>query len=117
MKHIKAERAGTFFTKRKNSFIKNKILNIRVLNRIIFCLISLLIVYYLGSINDLSIKGFQIVDFKKQISNFTAVNDNLELKIMSLSSYNNIIVRVNELKMVVAKEIEYLPINTVVAKK
>ncbi len=99
------------------SFNENKLINIKVLNYILLSLIISLGIFYLSGMNDLSITGYKIEELNKQKNDYASTNEDLELKIMSLSSYGNIISRVNGLKMVAVKEIEYLSAATVVAKK
>jgi len=87
------------------------------LNYILLSIIILLGIFYLSGMNDISIKGYKIEKLNKQKNDYASTNEGLELKIISLSSYGNIISRVNGLKMVAVKEIEYLSAATMVAKK
>ncbi len=98
-------------------FNKNKLINLKVLNYILLSVIILLGIFYLYGMNDISIKGYKIEELNKQKNDYASTNEDSELKIISLSSYGNIISRVNGLKMVAVKEIEYLSAATFVAKK
>ncbi|OIO06594.1 hypothetical protein CO115_03335 [Candidatus Falkowbacteria bacterium CG_4_9_14_3_um_filter_36_9] len=107
--------------KGKNSFCKNKInrkFNIKIFNNILLILIILLGVYYIIGINDLSIKGFQLLETKKIMNELNDENSDLEATTMSLQSYNNLNSRVKDLSMIPAGNIDYLSSkNDIVAKK
>ena len=97
---------------------KNNFLNFKIINQVIFIIIIILGVYYLSGTNDLAVKGFKLSELKDQQSQLAKENQDLELKVMSLDSYNNITSRVRGLRMVAANEIDYLAVGAAtVAKK
>jgi len=96
---------------------KNNTTASKTINRIIYIVIIILGLTYLSIINDLSIKGYQIENLTESKNGYATANQDLELEITALSSYDNIISRVNDLKMVAVKNIDYLSAATIVAKK
>ena len=66
----------------------------------------------------MAVKGFKLSELKDQQSQLAKENQDLELKVMSLDSYNNITSRIKDLKMVAANEVVYLTAGAaMVAKK
>lgn len=103
--------------KKYNNF-KNKYLNIKMFNRLIIVTIIFLGVWYVASINDLSIKGYLLKDLKDKKSEVGLIKHSLELKIMDLSSLGNLDQRVKNLKLVAAGAIDYVSAQaSMVAKK
>lgn len=97
--------------------IKN-FLNLKIINKIIFFVIIVFGVYYLASVNDLTVKGFKSEELREKNKQLARENESLELATMSLGSYSNINFRIKKLKMVVANNIDYIEANaTIVAKK
>lgn len=93
-------------TKERN---KNKTkINLRLFNKILFIVILIGSVYYITGTNDLAVKGFKLQELKKQAMDLNNSNNELELKTMSLSSYNNLDERVRELSMVPTSDISYI---------
>ncbi len=91
---------------------------LRFINKLLLLLILFSSVYFIVSINDLSIKGFVLEDLKKQAKELEKNNQNLELSMTELKSYDNIIARTKELQMVKVDKIDYITvINGGVAKK
>ena len=104
--------------KTETKVFKNNFLNLKIINQAIFIIIIILGVYYLSGTNDLAVKGFKLSELKDQQSQLAKENQDLELKVMSLDSYNNITSRVRGLRMVAANEIDYLAAGAAtVAKK
>ena len=90
----------------------------KIIIKFIFCLIIICGISYVVSVNNLSIKGFVLADLKSKVSELQKENENIELKVMNLESYENIIKRVNELKMVKVDKIDYIiKANDFVAKR
>lgn len=112
-------------TNTKKEFCENKInkkinrlFNFRNLNKFLFIIIVAVGVYYLSGINDLTVKGFKLQEEKGKINLLKEENAVLGLKVTNLESYNNLSERAKELKMVAAREIDYLTIQSgIVAKK
>jgi len=98
---------------------KNKIIILqKIIIKFIFCLIIICGISYVISVNNLSIKGFVLADLKLKVSELQKENENIELKVMNLESYENINKRANELKMVKVDKIDYITkINDFVAKR
>lgn len=98
---------------------ENKIfLNLAKLNKAMFLLFIAGFVCYVSSVNDLSVKGFKLQEMKKQVAEIEANNKELELKVMNLSSYNNLSERINGFSMVPAGSVSYVANkNEAVAKK
>lgn len=108
-KQKKIKKSGT---KRDYNTISNFV-NKLLLVIIIFSGISFVI-----SINDLSIKGFMLEELKKETYSISVENENIELLVMELESYENIANRADELKMVKVDAIEYIKVSDeAVAKK
>lgn len=74
----------------------------------LFLLIIICGVYYITSINDLSVKGFKLLEFKEKINRLNSENNKLELEAMSLESYSDLNQRVKRLNMVAVGEIDYI---------
>ena len=85
---------------------KNKIY--KILIKINCVLIILLGLFYIISINDLSIKGFTLNKIKNNSMVLAKENEDMELKIMDLKSYDSINQRANGLRMVKVDKIDYI---------
>ena len=97
-----------FFENNLAPFFKKYILNIKTLNKILFIAIIVLGIFYIAGTNDLAIQGFGLSDLKEQRNKLADENKKLELKAMTLSSYNAISEKINNLKMVAVGEINYI---------
>lgn len=89
-------------------FFKKSIFNLKALNKILFVSIIVLGIFYVAGINDLSIQGFALSDLREQRNKLADENKKLELRAMTLSSYNVISGKVANLKMVAVGEIDYI---------
>ncbi len=90
----------------------------KIIIKFIFCLIVICGISYIASVNNLSIKGFVLIDLKTKVLELQKENENIELKVMSLESYENITERAKELKMVKVDKINYITkVNDFVAKR
>ena len=99
-------------------FFKKHLLSLKNLNKILVVAIIVLGVCYVAGTNDLSIQGFALSNLKEQRNKLADENKKLELKAMTLSSYNVISGKVDNLKMVAVGEIDYINRgNGIVAKK
>ena len=97
---------------------KNRIINLKMFNQIIFVLIIALGVYYVAGMNDLTVKGFKLQELKIGAQETADENTRLEQKIMSLKSNKDLSKRVGELDMVAVGNVEYISaISGAVAKK
>lgn len=101
--------------KRQN---KKILVNLVVANKILFFFLLVGFIYYITGTNDLAVKGFELQELKKQVAEIDNNNKELELKVMSLSSYNKLTEKVQGLSMVPAGSISYVAkTNEAVAKK
>ncbi|MDO8668405.1 MAG: hypothetical protein Q7K35_04950 [bacterium] len=99
-------------------FIKKQVLNLKTLNKVLFASMIVLGIFYIAGTNDLSIQGFALSDLKAERNKLSDENKKLELKAMTLSSYNVISGKIENLKMVAVGEIDYINGSyDVVAKK
>ncbi len=93
-------------------------IDLKKINISIFSILSVLGIFYLVSISDLTVKGFALQELKSQadsISNEKLLN---EEKINKLQSYYYLSSRTKDLNMVAIGDIEYLNKNaTALAKK
>jgi len=91
---------------------------LKFINKFLLLIIIFSGISFVVSINDLSIKGFMLEKLKKESYNLSVENENIELLVMELESYDNIIKKAEELKMVKVDSIEYIEVNDeAVAKK
>ncbi len=98
-----------------NYGLKNKLnkrrFNLRVLNKILFFALFVLVVGYLACVNDIAIQGFVLTDLRQNIKELNKKNSNLELKIMMLESYDNVSKRASRLKMVKADDVDFMQVT------
>ncbi|MBU0897778.1 cell division protein FtsL [Patescibacteria group bacterium] len=96
----------------------SKFLNLKIINLAILFIIIVSGVYYLIGTNDLTVKGFSQEKLREKNRQLAKENENLELSITSLSSYNNINSRIKNLKMVAVNNVDYLEVGVnVVARR
>ena len=89
-----------------------------LINKIIAVLIITGGVYFVLSINDLSVKGFILEDLESRTIKLANENNNTELQIMELESYGNLQKRAVDMTMVKVDKIEYITLtNAAMAKK
>lgn len=89
--------------------LQNKNTNkLKLFNRVVFSLIIMLGASYLVGVNDLSIKTLVLQQQKKKIFKLKNDANDLELRVMSLSSYNNLSERLNGLDLVKVDKISYV---------
>lgn len=99
-------------------FFKKTLLNLKTLNKVLFAAMIVLGVLYIAGTNDLAIRGFELSDLKEQRNKLANENKKLELKAMTLSSYNIISGKIDSLKMVAVGEIDYISAGSgIVVKK
>ena len=90
----------------------------RILNRVIIFLIIAGGISFVLTINDLSIKGFVVRDLKEKTARLENENEDVELKIMELESFEGLSQKVMDMKMVKVDKIDYITvIDEVVVKK
>lgn len=95
--------------KKQKRFIKSKkTINFKKINFIIAALVVLSGIYYLIGVNDFSIKAFVLSEQRGKLSQLKGQNNELELKVMHLSSYNNLSKKIENLKMVKVDKIDYI---------
>lgn len=100
-------------TKNKKSPIKqkrsrNRLSYIAWLNKGLFLLLLGLCVCFAANINDLSIKAFVLRDLHAEAAQVARENEEIELMVMRLESYEHIARRAQELDMVKVDRIDYL---------
>ncbi|MBU0646849.1 cell division protein FtsL [Patescibacteria group bacterium] len=96
----------------------HRITNLKIINLAILFIIIVSGVYYLIGTNDLTVKGFSQEKLREKNRQLAKENENLELSITSLSSYNNINSRIKNLKMVAVNNVDYLEVGVnVVARR
>jgi hypothetical protein len=89
-----------------------------IVNAVIYIFIFMGGIYYIAGINDLSIKGFKLQDLKNRSVVIKKENEDLELQIMRLESYENLTARAAEISMVRVDRIDYVSAaNDEVAKR
>lgn len=89
----------------------------KLFNRVLLALIVVAGAGYLAGVNDLAINSYVLQQHKKQFNEVKNQNNELEVKVMSLSSYNNLSQKIGGLKMVKVDSVDYLNPVTAVAKK
>lgn len=89
-------------------FFKKNVFSFKALNKVLFVFIIVLGIFYIAGTNDLAIQGFALSDLKEQRNKLTAENKKMENRAMTLSSYNVISERIDNLKMVAVGEINYI---------
>lgn len=103
--------------KQKETKTKNK-KYLKYANRFLLGSIILSCVFYIISINNLSIKGFILNELKTKTTVLANENENYEILVMDLESFNNLEERAENLKMVKVNEVEYFTISSgAMAKK
>ncbi|MBU1684384.1 hypothetical protein KKC56_02890 [Patescibacteria group bacterium] len=95
---------------------KNKLLTVKTLNIFLFLVIVAIGIYYLTIINDLTVKGFQLMSLQKNVTRLINENKDINSKSTSLKSYNNLSQRAKDLNMVaVGDEVNYIIIMNEIA--
>lgn len=90
---------------------KNYLDYVRILNKVILCLILLNAAYFVMNVNDLSIKGFVLNSQKAKLYALSEENRNFELQITELSSLESIEKRAKSMRLVKVDKIDYLTVN------
>ena len=83
-----------------------------LVNKILISAIILSGVWFVITVNDLSIKGFVINELKLELRELKAVNEELSIAVMELESFEQIEERAQELKMVKVDTIEYIEVGS-----
>lgn len=109
----------TTFKKEKEEGRINKIrINIKIFNKLLYLAIIISSICYIGSANDLTVKGFELQKLKKDLISKQEENNKNELEVMSMNSYNNLNDRVKNLNMVAVGKVDYIEFSdTAMAKK
>ena len=102
----------------KKPTVKNKNINLRFVNIGIFSILSVLGVFYLISVSDLTVRGFALQELKSQAMAINSDKLANEEKVNKLQSYYSLSARTKGLNMVAIGDIEYLNSNSpTLAKK
>ena len=96
---------------------KCKFLNIKIINSCLLIVIILCGGFYMVSVNDLIIKGFELQGLKKDFNKINEDTVEYELKILALESNNNLSKRAEKLEMVAVEEMEFISVSGGVAMK
>jgi len=88
--------------------VKQKKNKLRFVNLSLFCLLVVFSASYLWGTSDASIKSYILGQKKKEANKIKNTNNELELRAMSLSSYNNLSKKLADLKMVKVDKIDYI---------
>jgi len=89
-----------------------------VFNKFLFFMIIAGGVYFILSINDLSVKGFVLQELRLKSQELTKENKLAENRITELESYENIQTRALNMNLVKADKIDYITItNEAMARK
>ena len=83
-------------------------LDLKKFNSLLFISIIVFGVCYLLTMNDLSVKGFQLQELKKEAKDLNDDNKNLELETMNLASYGNLSERIAALRIVKAGKANFI---------
>lgn len=92
-------------------------IDLRKINISIFSLLSILGVFYLVSISDLTVKGFALQELKTQAASVNDEKLTNEEQINKLQSYYSLSLRTKGLDMVAIGDIEYLNKNAAALAK
>lgn len=88
--------------------IKQKENKLKLINAVLFCMLVIFSVSYLLGTNDVAIKSYVMQQKKKAAKKIINDNNELELKVMSLSSYSDLSKKVASLNMVKVDKIDYI---------
>jgi hypothetical protein len=118
MEQIQNQKTSTFSARSLQLFLANKARIHSYLNKAIILGIVAVCLAYVGTINDLSIKGFVLDELHGRISELEMENEQRELDAMALESYDLINERARKIGMVKVDNIKYLSVtDTAVAVK
>lgn len=109
---------NSFMRGRDDKKFRLKFCKLKYINILLFVLVIIAGVFYIIITNNLSIKGFELNELKKETKNLSSKNDGLKVQSMSLESYDNLHKKIQDLKMVAVGEVLYIAANNqAVAKK
>ncbi len=111
MKQKQNQKTSTFSLKNFSLHKQTKSNRHSLFNKILASLIFVVMIAYVVSINDLSIKGFVLQDLKKNIKQLEIENEHYELSAMSLESYDKINTKAIAMGLVKVDDIEYVTVN------
>ena len=95
-----------------NRVIKDKRYTyLHLINKALVCSLVFCVIYFVISINDISIKGMVLSDLKSRVKQLQSQNETIEQKVTALQSYENISRRAEELKMVKVDKIDYISVS------
>lgn len=98
-------------TKRMKRLSVDRSAKFAYLNKFLFAMAVICGIFFVVSINDLSIKGFVLQDLKLEVNELSSENRNIELQVMELESFDSIAKRANDMKMVRVDKIDYISVN------
>lgn len=91
---------------------------LKILNRGLALAIVAVCIYHVTVVNELSIKGFELQKIQDEKETLENRNEQLNLEVASLRSYNKFSQRTEDLDMVASGEVDYITVREgVMAKK
>ncbi len=105
---------------RQSSKFKNKVLgllNLNNFNIVIGLLIAFGVIYYIGGVNNLMVKGFKLRELKTKVLTLQEENREYNIQKASLESYGSLSKRAEELNMVAMGEVNYITVGADLAKR
>lgn len=93
-------------------------INVRKLNSLLFLLLLMGGILYFFTVNNLSTSGFAFKELKEKVGDLQSDQQRMESQITLLGSYQNLNPRIQELKLVEAKDVSYISSDSfMVARK
>ncbi|NCD00574.1 hypothetical protein EOL94_00540 [bacterium] len=77
---------------------------------LLFCL-ALSSVYYIASVNDLTVKGFDLKELQSQVRALSVENNHKQSKVASLQALQDSKEKINNLDLVAIDEIKYIIVS------
>ncbi len=111
MEQLQTPQSSSFSQRSLELILRNRARIHSAINKGLVISIVLSALAYIGTVNDLSIKGFVLDELRVSISELEAENEQKELEAMALESYDLINERARKLGMVKVDNIEYLALT------
>jgi cell division protein FtsL len=108
MEQLPSSQTSSFRERSLGLIIRNKSKIHSYLNKAIGVSLLAVSLLYIGTVNDLSIKGFVLQELRGQAMSLESENENRELAVMGLESYDKIEKRAKKLGMVKVDELKYV---------
>jgi len=112
---------GTGFENRANYYpakTKSSVFEARKINNVLFFLIVVFGIFYIYSINILTVDGFHLQELKDKVDSLAEQNKEMELEVSSLESNGNLRDQAKNLDMIaMGSNIEYIVIKNEIARR